>query len=51
MVENKIIRGFVTMLSVVAFFGIAGCEEEGPAEKAGKKIDNAAEELKKTLEK
>jgi hypothetical protein len=30
---------------------VAACEREGPAERAGKKIDKAAEELSKPLKK
>ena len=34
-----------------AIFGLAGCQKEGTAEKAGKKIDQATENTGKTLEK
>jgi len=39
----------VTCLSVV--LGLAGCQQEGTAEKAGKKIDSAAEKAEQTTEK
>jgi hypothetical protein len=40
------------MVLVVAFsFGLASCEKEGPAEKAGKKVDNAMEKVGDQLEK
>ena len=38
----------ITCLSAV--LGLAGCEQEGPAEKAGKKIDQATESAKQTIE-
>ena len=43
------VRGFVAAFAVVAMFGLAGCGEEGAGEKAGKKLDKAAEEMKKSL--
>ncbi len=40
------------MVLVMAFsFGLASCEKEGPAEKAGKKMDNAMEKMGDQLEK
>jgi len=39
----------VVLMSAV--FGLAGCQKEGTAEKAGKKIDQATENTGKTLEK
>jgi len=46
---GKFGRGILAVLSVVAFMGLAGCGEEGDAEKAGKKIDEATQDLKKKL--
>jgi hypothetical protein len=34
---------------VIAVLGIAGCQQEGPAEKAGKSIDNAAQNASDAL--
>lgn len=31
---------------LVASFAMAGCQQEGPAERAGKGVDNAARDLK-----
>jgi len=40
------------MVLVLTFsFGLASCEKEGPAEKAGKKVDNAMEKVGDQLEK
>jgi uncharacterized protein YjbJ (UPF0337 family) len=40
------------MIMVVALLiaGIYGCEKEGPAEKAGKKLDQAMEDAKDKLD-
>jgi len=34
----------IALVLVISVFGIVGCEEKGPAEKAGKKLDKAAED-------
>jgi len=40
------------MVLVMAFsFGLVSCEKEGPAEKAGKKVDQAVEKMGDQLEK
>jgi|GEM_PF-4328862 len=47
----------ITRILIIALFavsmslGMGGCKEEGPAEKLGKDIDNAAEEMKEGAEK
>ena len=46
---SKFTRGFAAAFAVVAMMGLAGCGEEGAGEKAGKKLDKAAEEMKKKL--
>jgi uncharacterized protein YjbJ (UPF0337 family) len=40
---------FLSLIILAA--GIAGCEKEGPAEKAGEKIDEAIEQAGDKLEK
>ena len=45
-----------TLLMGALFFGLVGlvtvsCEKEGPAEKAGKKVDETLESAKKALKK
>ena len=36
-------RGLCIVVSLSFLLGLAGCQPEGPGEKAGKKIDKAAE--------
>jgi hypothetical protein len=41
-------KRFIAVLAVFALIaGLAGCEKEGPMEKAGKKVDKAIEDIKK----
>jgi hyperosmotically inducible protein len=48
-------KGFFIVLLLSFVLGLAGCQQEGPVEKAGKKVDKAAEKagdkIDKTLEK
>lgn len=44
---NKFVMVFVVAAMTV---GIYGCKKEGPAERAGKKIDKAIEDAKKTFD-
>jgi len=51
----KIYKGImVAMLAGLLFTGLSACEKEGPAEKAGKAIDeaasNVADEASETME-
>jgi hyperosmotically inducible periplasmic protein len=41
-----VLKKLIVFISVLAFLGIGaiGCEQEGPAEKTGEKIDEAAEQ-------
>jgi len=39
-----------TALLFVFSLGLAGCKQEGPAERLGKKLDKAAEEAGKKLD-
>lgn len=39
------------ILAAVLGFATAGCEKEGPAEKAGKKVDEALDSAKQTFKK
>ena len=44
-------RGFfILFLSVLLSFLLAGCENEGTAEKAGKEIDKASQTVEKKAE-
>ena len=48
----KFVKQGVLVLCMIAFcaVGLIGCEKEGPAEKAGKKIDQAFDAAKKKVE-
>jgi hypothetical protein len=39
------------LVMTVLFVGVSGCKKEGPAERAGKNIDQAVEKSGKQLEK
>jgi hypothetical protein len=42
---------FICVIFLLAFLGVGyGCEKEGPAEKAGKKIDQALEQAGDSIE-
>ena len=40
-----------TLVIVIALAALAACNREGPAEKAGRKIDNAADKAGRSIEK
>jgi hypothetical protein len=46
----KRIRLFCLMLALAALPAIGACEKEGPAERAGEKIDEAAEKAADSAE-
>ena len=39
-----------TVFATLIIIGLAACEKQGPAEKAGEKIDNAAEKMGDKIE-
>lgn len=41
---TRSLRVFAAAGMLAAVFALAACEHEGPAEKAGKKIDNAVDD-------
>lgn len=46
----NLMKKLVLILCLVAFMSVAyGCEKEGPAEKAGKKMDQAIDKAGDTL--
>ena len=48
----KYIKHITTVISaVLMMFTLVACDQQGPAEKAGEKIDNAAEKAADTMEK
>jgi predicted small lipoprotein YifL len=40
-----------TLMIVIALAALAACNREGPAEKAGRSIDNAADKAGRSIEK
>ena len=48
---RKIKKWTIVLLSVIFIAGVFGCGEKGSAEKAGKKIDKAIEDTKKSIKK
>jgi len=48
--QNNIGDKIFVMACVLAILGLAGCEKEGSAEKAGKKIDYAKENVEQKIE-
>lgn len=48
----SVLKKIIVLISLLAFLGIGtiGCEREGPAERTGKKIDNAAEQVGEKVE-
>ena len=44
-------RGIFFVMSIAFVFGLAGCQQEGTAEKAGQNIDKAAESAGKKVDK
>lgn len=47
---SKATRAGFGALMFVAALGVAGCEEEGAAEKAGKALDQTAKDAKKAVD-
>jgi len=43
--------GMKTLFVMVALLALAGCQREGPAEKAGRSIDKAGEAASRSIEK
>ncbi len=37
----------IALVLIISVFGVIGCEEKGPAEKAGEKIDKSMEDAAK----
>ncbi len=48
--SNRIMKQLLGAVCIAFVISIAGCEQEGPAEKAGKEIDQAAEKAGDELE-
>ncbi len=39
----------IALILIISVIGTVGCEEKGPAEKAGEKLDKAAEDAAKKM--
>lgn len=48
--RNRKMLGLFTGLVLGSVVTLAGCEEKGPAEKAGEKVDQAAKDTKNALD-
>ncbi|MGZ4955276.1 MAG: BON domain-containing protein [Methylobacter sp.] len=48
--QNILANKVLVMICLTAVFGLAGCQKEGSAEKAGKQIDRAAENAEQKIE-
>lgn len=48
--KNILVNRTVVISCLSAALGLAGCQQQGPAEKAGKKIDRAAESAQQKIE-
>jgi predicted small lipoprotein YifL len=44
-------RGMKTLLMMIILAALAGCQREGPAEKAGRQIDDAGKAASRSIEK
>ena len=43
-------RGMKTLLMMIILAALAGCQREGPAEKAGRQIDEAGKAASRSIE-
>jgi hypothetical protein len=50
MTIDRTIRGMLAALALALALPLTGCQNEGPAERAGKGIDNAAQDLKDAVD-
>ena len=44
-------RGMKTLLMMIILAALAGCQREGPAEKAGRQVDEAGKAAARSIEK
>jgi hypothetical protein len=44
-------RAMKTLLTIIVIAGLAGCHQEGPAEKAGRQLDDAGKAVARSVEK
>lgn len=48
---NTIKTGLFTTITLASLLAVSACEQQGPAEKAGEKVDNAVENLQDKYDK
>jgi hyperosmotically inducible protein len=48
--RRTLISALLMIVALFLFLGLSGCDKEGPAEKAGEKIDQSVEEVKDAAE-
>jgi hyperosmotically inducible protein len=48
--QNILADRVIVIACLSAVLGLAGCQQEGPAEKTGKKIDSAAEKAEQKID-
>lgn len=48
--QNILIKGIIMTAGLVVLFGLAGCQQEGPAEKMGENIDRSIENAEQKME-
>jgi hyperosmotically inducible protein len=48
--QKKVADNFLIMACILAGLGLVGCEEKGPAQKTGQKIDRAEEKVEHKIE-
>ena len=46
---NNLKKLLIALVLIISVLGIVGCEEKGPAEKAGKQLDDAAKDASKKM--
>ncbi|PTQ79087.1 BON domain-containing protein [Nitrosomonas ureae] len=49
-IQNILINRVIVIVGLFAVFGLASCQQEGPAEKMGEKIDRSVENVEHKLE-
>lgn len=49
-VERLVLRAMKILIVIAALLALAACKQEGPAEKAGRQLDQAGEKASKSIE-
>lgn len=48
--ERLVLRAMKILIVIAALLALAACRQEGPAEKAGRQLDQAGEKASKSIE-